>query len=104
MTYVVRRRLIARAGSSDFEIIILTTEVVSVLHFNLTLNDTLIEQTHEHRHLGVIIDDGFTWRPHITGTCKTDSKHLYVFSQFRHFVDTPKRKLFHHAHISSHLT
>ena len=25
-------------------------------------------------------------------------------SQLRHFVDTPKRKLFYHAHISSHLT
>ena len=25
-------------------------------------------------------------------------------SQLRHFADTPKRKLFYHAHISSHLT
>ena len=62
MTYVVRRRLIARAGSSDFEIIILTTEVVSVLHFNLSLNDTLIEQVHDHRHLGVITDDEFSFQ------------------------------------------
>ena len=41
------------------------------LHLNLSLNDTHIEQVHEHRHLGVIIDDEFIWRPHITGTCKT---------------------------------
>ena len=41
------------------------------LHLNLSLNDTHIEQVHEHRHLDVIIDDEFSWRPLITGTCKT---------------------------------
>ena len=40
------------------------------LHLNLSLNDSHIEQVHEHRHLGVISDDEFR-RPHITGTCKT---------------------------------
>ena len=78
--------------------------MVSVLHFNLSLNDTLIEQMHDHRHLGVIIDDGFTWRPHITGTYKTVSKSLHLLSQLRDFVDTPKRKLFYHAHVFPHLT
>ena len=46
----------------------------------------------------------FIWPPHITGTCKTVSKNLYLLSQLRHFVDTPKRKLFYHVHISSLLT
>ena len=41
------------------------------LHLNLSLKDSHIEQVHEHRHLGIIIDDEFSWRPHITGTCKT---------------------------------
>ena len=74
------------------------------LHLNLSLKDSHTEQVHEHRHLGVITDDEFSWRPHITGTCKTVSKNLYLLSQLRHFVDTPKRKLFYHAHISHHLT
>ena len=73
-------------------------------HLNLGLKDSHSEQVHEHRHLGVIIDDEFSWRPHITGTCKTISKNLYLLSQLRHFLDTPKRKLFYHAHISPHLT
>ena len=30
--------------------------------------------------------------------------NLYLLLQLRHFVDTPKRKRFYHAHISSHLT
>ena len=74
------------------------------LHLNLSLKDSHIEQVHEHRQLGVITDDEFSWRPHIIGTCKTVSKNLYLLSQLRHFVDTPKRKLFYHARISSHLT
>ena len=74
------------------------------LHLNLSLKDSHIEKVHEHRHLGVIISDEFSWRPHITGTCKTVSKNLYLLSQLSHFVDTPKRKLFYHAHISPHLT
>ena len=74
------------------------------LHLNLSLKDSHIEQVHEHRHLGVIIEDEFSWRPHITGTCKIVSKILYPLSQLRHFVDTPKRKLSYHVHISAHLT
>ena len=74
------------------------------LHLNLSLKDSHTEHVYEHRHLGVITDDEFSWRPHITGTCKTVSKNLYPLSQLRHFVDTPKRKLFYHAHISPHLT
>ena len=62
-----------------------------LLHLNLSLKDSHIEQVDEHRHLGVIIDDEFSWRPHIIGTCKTVSKNLYLLSQLRHFVDTPKR-------------
>ena len=29
-----------------------------------------IERVHEHRHLGVIMDGEFSWRPYIIGTCK----------------------------------
>ena len=74
------------------------------LHLNLSLKDSHIEQVHEHRHLGIIIDEKCSWRPHVTGTCKTVSKNLYLLSQLRHFVDTPKRKLFYYVHISTHLT
>ena len=41
------------------------------LHLHLNLKDSHTEQVHEHRHLRVIIDDEFRWRPHIIGTCKT---------------------------------
>ena len=39
-----------------------------------SLKNSHTEQFYEHRHLCVIIDDEFSWRPHITGTCKTAKK------------------------------
>ena len=46
------------------------------LHLNLSLKNSHTEQVHEHRHLSVIIDDEFSWRPHIIGICKTVSKNF----------------------------
>ena len=40
------------------------------LILNFSLKDNHREQVHEHRHFGIIIDDKFSWRPHITSTCK----------------------------------
>ena len=41
---------------------------------------------------------------HVTYACKAVSNNLFLLSQLKHFVDTSKRKLFDHAHISSRLT
>ena len=73
------------------------------LHLNLSLKGSYSEQVHEQRHLGIIIDDDFSCRPHIVGTCKTVWKR-YLFVVTAHFVDTPKHKLFFHARISPYLT
>ena len=54
------------------------------LQLNLSLKDSHNEQVHEHRHRGVIIDEEFSWRPHITGTCKTVS----IFLNCCHRSDT----------------
>ena len=48
------------------------------LHVNLSLKDSHIEQVHEHLHLGVVTDDEFSWRPHVTGTCKTVLKNICI--------------------------
>ena len=42
-----------------------------LLILNFSLKDNHAEQVHEHRQLGIIIDDEFSWRPYITNTCKT---------------------------------
>ena len=87
------------------------------LNPNLNLKADHTEHVHKHRHLGVIIDDEFNWQSHITYVKKTVSppppkkkkkKKKYfiilLLSQLKHLMDTFKRKLVYHAHISSHLT
>ena len=43
------------------------------LNLNLSLKADHTEQVHEHQHLGVIIDDEFSWQSHVTYVCKTVS-------------------------------
>ena len=43
------------------------------LNLNLSLKADHTEQVHEHRHLGVITDDEFSWQSHVTYVCKTVS-------------------------------
>ncbi|MCB4759110.1 MAG: hypothetical protein LGB58_00015 [Sulfurovum sp.] len=44
------------------------------LNLNLSLKADHTEQVYEHRHLGVIIYDEFSWQSHVTYVCKTVSK------------------------------
>ena len=74
------------------------------LTLSLNLKDSLIEQVHEHRHLGVILDNEFSWHPQIASMCNTVSKKLLLLSQLKNIVDISKHKLFYHAHISPQLT
>ena len=78
------------------------TYQIRPLVLNLSLKASHVEEVREHRHLGIIIDDEFSRRLHITSTCKYE-KNLHLLSRLKHFVDTSKRKLFYHAHISPHL-
>jgi len=73
------------------------------LNINLSLNDQAIEQVHEHRLLGVLVDDKISWQPHVNDLCKKISKKVYLLSKLQQFIDTDTRKLFFNAHIKSHI-
>ena len=60
------------------------------LILNLSFKDNRTEQVHEHRHLDVIIDDKFSWRPHITSTCKTILKNKQKNKQTKQNKTTKK--------------
>ena len=64
------------------------------LILKLGLKDNRIEQVHVHLHLSIVIDDKFSWRPHITSTCKTILKNKQKNKQ------TNKNK----KYLLSHLT
>ena len=48
------------------------------LNLNLSLKADHNEQVHEHRHLGVIIDDEFNWQSHVAYVCNTVKKRFLL--------------------------
>ena len=85
---------------------LLATSQKQLRPLNLYMKADHIEQVYEHRQFVVIIDNEFNWQSHVSYVCKTVSNNpvLFLWSQFKHFVNTSKSKLFYHAHISSHRT
>ena len=76
---------------------------LSPLHLKLTLEKTDIEQVHEQCVLGVTIDAEMKWQSQCSNVCKILSKKLFLLSQLRYYVNVRARKLFHSAHILSHV-
>jgi hypothetical protein len=73
------------------------------LQLNLDLGGICIEQVHEHRVLGVIIDDQLNWQSHLNNVCKTVSKNIFLLSQLKRYLNTTALKLFFNSHIMSHI-
>ena len=69
----------------------------------LVFNSTDVQQVHEHRLLGITVDDQLCWHNHINSICKKVSKNLYLLSKLRLFTDESTRQLFYQAHIECHI-
>ena len=54
---------------------------------NLTLGTNIIKQVCEHRVLGITIDEGLKWQPHIDNICKKVARNLFLLGQLRKYVD-----------------
>ena len=52
-------------------LLLATGQKYQLCPLHLSLKDSYSEQVHEQRHLGVIVDGEFSWRPNITCTCET---------------------------------
>ena len=56
---------------------------LSPLQLKLILQKTDIEQVHEQRPLGVILDAEMKWQPHLNSLCKIVSKDLFLLPQLK---------------------
>ena len=71
--------------------------------FNLKIDNVAIKRETETKFLGVIIDDGLTWKKHIV-TMKTKmSRYLGVMYRLRTQIPLKARLLIFHSFIQSHL-
>ena len=71
------------------------------LSLHLVLNNHIIEQVNEHRHLGVIIDQQLSWEKQITTMSKFVAKNVYLFSRLSHVANYEACFFFFHSHVMS---
>ena len=67
----------------------------------LTIKSDIIQEVQNHKVLGIIIDNNFSWTPHMNTLCKKISTKVFQLSRLKHFVNFRVRKLFFTSHIQS---
>jgi exonuclease III len=78
-------------------------QLLQPLTLNLKLGPTVIEQVHEHRVLGIVIDDELRWQSHIDFINKRISRNLFLLSKLQHYVTIEALKSFFYAHCMTHI-
>ena len=67
------------------------------------LNGVLIKREKETKFLGVIIDEGLTWKKHIVTMRTKMARYLGVMYKLRTLIPLKARLLIFHSFIQSHL-
>jgi hypothetical protein len=70
---------------------------------SLSIDSNKIDQVHEHRVLGVVLDEELKWQSHIDSVNKKVARSLFLLSKLKPFLDTDARKMFFHAHCVCHV-
>eukprot|EP00916_Digyalum_oweni_P023199 GHVL01038522.1.p1 GENE.GHVL01038522.1~~GHVL01038522.1.p1 ORF type:complete len:351 (+),score=4.48 GHVL01038522.1:49-1101(+) len=73
------------------------------LSLDLMHGTVSIAQVHQHRVLGVVIDDELNWRSHIDTVYKRVSRNLFLLNKLWCVVSVDALKMFFHAHCLSHI-
>ena len=71
--------------------------------FEVLICKRKIEKVNQMKYLGVIMDDKFTWKPHIQHLCSKLSSGSWALLQLRNSVDFTSLKTVHYSLIYSHL-
>jgi hypothetical protein len=70
---------------------------------SLSIDSNKIDQVHEHRVLGVVLDEELKWQSHIDSVNKKVARSLFLLSKLKPFLDSDARKMFFHAHCVCHV-
>ena len=69
----------------------------------LIISDTLIEQKHEARFLGVIMDDSLSWSKHINAVKSKMSRYIGIMYKIKKFLPLAARLQIYHSFVQSHV-
>ena len=72
-------------------------------NLNLKLNSEIIDQSHEERFLGVIMDDKLLWATHRAAIRTRISRNAGIFFRARHMFKISTLKSLYYSFIQSHL-
>ena len=76
----------------------------STLRLKLDIDSKTVVQVKEHRVLGKTIDDEFKWQSHVSNSCKTVFKNIFLMSQLKRYVSSQTLKIFYSSHILPHIS
>ena len=62
------------------------TSVKAQQHFNVILDDTVLDRVKNTKFLGVLIDETLTWKCHIDCVSKTLSSNIGIMNKLKHFI------------------
>ena len=59
---------------------------VKAQHFNVILDDTVLDRVKCTKFLGVLIDENLTWKCHIDCVSKTLSRNIGIMNKLKYFI------------------
>ena len=62
------------------------TSVKAQQHFNVILDDTVLDRVKYTKFLGVLIDENLTWKCHIDSVSKTLSRNIGIMNKLKYFI------------------
>ena len=71
---------------------------------SLRINNNIIKQVSSVRFLGLIIDEGLTWKEHIDSVSKNIIKSSGLIAKLRHYANKNSLKLIYYALVYPYLT
>ena len=71
---------------------------------SLRINNDIIKQVSSVRFLGLIIDEGLTWKEHIDSVSKNIIKSSGLIAKLRHYANKNSLKLIYYALVYPYLT
>jgi hypothetical protein len=105
MEWTVKNRMQINISKTK-SMLITTRQKLSLSHntaLRIVADTTPIESVHEHKTLGVIIDQHLTFNSHILKLTKQTAQKVHQLSKIKHFLDEHARVIFFKAHIQSNL-
>ena len=78
---------LASFNASKTEYILISNRPLSNKSISLQLNDTILSKVHSHKHLGLVLNNAFTWTDHVDFICKRVSKRLGLLYKFKNYLN-----------------